>query len=39
MGARNQVGEHAVIGGEPQDLKFKADTVSGVEIGDYNVLR
>jgi UDP-N-acetylglucosamine acyltransferase len=39
MGARNQVCEHAVIGGEPQDLKFKADTVSGVEIGDDNVLR
>jgi UDP-N-acetylglucosamine acyltransferase len=39
MGARNQVCEHAVIGGEPQDVKFKADTVSGVEIGDDNVLR
>ncbi len=39
MGARNQVAEHAVIGGEPQDVKFKADTVSGVEIGDDNIFR
>ena len=39
MGARNRVAEHAVIGGEPQDVKFKADTVSGVEIGDDNIFR
>jgi len=39
MGARNRVAEHAVIGGEPQDVKFGADTVSGVEIGDDNIIR
>lgn len=39
MGARNRVAEHAVIGGEPQDVKFKSDTVSGVEIGDDNIFR
>lgn len=39
MGARNSVSEHAVIGGVPQDYKFRADTVSGVEIGDDNIFR
>jgi UDP-N-acetylglucosamine acyltransferase len=39
MGARNRVAEHAVIGGEPQDVKFKSDTISGVEIGDDNIFR
>jgi UDP-N-acetylglucosamine acyltransferase len=39
MGARNTVAEHAVIGGDPQDVKFKPDTVSGVEIGDDNIFR
>jgi len=39
MGARNRVHEQAVIGGDPQDFKFKADTVSGIEIGDDNVFR
>jgi UDP-N-acetylglucosamine acyltransferase len=39
LGARNTVHEHAVIGGVPQDTKFKDDTVSGVEIGNDNVFR
>jgi len=39
MGARNRVHEHAVIGGDPQDFKFKADTLSYTEIGDDNVFR
>ena len=39
MGARNRVHEHAVIGGDPQDLKFDAATVSSTEIGDDNVFR
>src|SRR5215217_4856164 len=36
LGARNRVFEHAVIGGEPQDVKFKGET-SYVEIGDDNI--
>jgi UDP-N-acetylglucosamine acyltransferase len=39
MGARNRVAEHAVIGGDPQDLKFSPGTLSHVEIGDDNVFR
>ncbi len=39
MGARNRVAEHAVIGGDPQDLKFAAGTLSHLEIGDDNVFR
>lgn len=39
MGARNRVAEHAVIGGDPQDFKFKPDTLSYTEIGDDNYFR
>lgn len=39
LGARNKVHEHAVIGGDPQDFKFKSDTLSYTEIGDDNVFR
>jgi UDP-N-acetylglucosamine acyltransferase len=39
MGARNRVHEHAVIGGDPQDLKFDPATVSATVIGDGNVFR
>ncbi len=39
MGARNRVYENAVIGGDPQDIKFDPDTVSHTEIGDDNVFR
>lgn len=35
MGARNRIAEFAVIGGEPQDFKFK-DCVSFVVIGEGN---
>lgn len=38
IGARNRIFEHAVIGGEPQDLKFKGER-SFLEIGDDNVIR
>jgi UDP-N-acetylglucosamine acyltransferase len=39
MGAGNIVHPHAVLGGLPQDLGFKAETVSWLEIGDRNVFR
>ena len=38
IGARNRIFEHAVIGGEPQDVKFKGET-SYLEIGDDNQIR
>ena len=38
LGARNRVFEHAVIGGEPQDVKFKGEQ-SFLEIGDDNIIR
>ena len=38
LGARNRVFEHAVIGGEPQDVKFKGER-SYLEIGDDNMIR
>ena len=38
IGARNRIFEHAVIGGEPQDVKFKRET-SYLEIGDDNLIR
>ena len=38
IGARNRIYEHAVLGGEPQDLKFKGEQ-SHLEIGDDNVIR
>ncbi len=38
LGARNRIFEHAVIGGEPQDVKFKGET-SYLEIGDDNIVR
>jgi len=38
LGARNRVFEHAVIGGEPQDVKFRGET-SYLEIGDDNQIR
>ena len=39
LGADNQIGPGAIIGGLPQDLSFKIGTRSSVEIGDGNVLR
>jgi UDP-N-acetylglucosamine acyltransferase len=38
LGARNRIFEHAVIGGEPQDVKFKGEK-SYLEIGDDNLIR
>ena len=38
LGDRNRVFEHAVLGGEPQDVKFK-DEKSFLQIGDDNLIR
>src|SRR2546426_7788064 len=38
MGSRNRIFEHAVIGGEPQDVKFKGEA-SSLIIGDDNLIR
>jgi len=39
LGPRVRVGHGAVIGAEPQDLKFKRDTPTGVRIGAGTVVR
>jgi UDP-N-acetylglucosamine acyltransferase len=39
MGARNFIGHAAIIGPAPQDLGFKNEIKSGVEIGQGNVIR
>lgn len=39
MGVNNYVDSFAVIGGEPQDLKFDKKTISYLEIGDNNTFR
>src|ERR687890_640597 len=38
LGRRNRVYEHAVLGGEPQDVKFKGER-SRLLIGDDNLIR
>jgi UDP-N-acetylglucosamine acyltransferase len=38
LGARNRVFEHATLGGEPQDVKFKGES-SRLVIGDDNLIR
>jgi UDP-N-acetylglucosamine acyltransferase len=38
LGARNRVFEHATLGGEPQDVKFKGEP-SRLVIGDDNLIR
>ena len=38
LGARNRVFENAVLGGEPQDVKFKGEP-SNLVIGDDNLIR
>jgi UDP-N-acetylglucosamine acyltransferase len=38
IGARNRIFEHAVLGGEPQDVKFRGEE-SYLEIGDDNLIR
>ena len=39
VGAENQIGHGAIIGGLPQDLGFRPGTRSSVEIGNRNVIR
>jgi len=39
MGEGNVLHPHAVLGGLPQDVSFKAETVSWLKIGDNNVFR
>lgn len=39
MGEGNILHPHAVLGGLPQDLSFKPETQSWLEIGDRNVFR
>ena len=39
MGTGNILHPHAVVGGLPQDMSFKAETVSWLIIGDNNVFR
>ena len=38
IGARNRIFEHATLGGEPQDVKFKGET-SRLVVGDDNLIR
>src|SRR3954469_21880324 len=38
LGERNRVYEHATLGGEPQDVKFKGER-SELVIGDDNLVR
>ncbi len=38
LGERNRVYEHATLGGEPQDVKFKGEP-SRLVIGDDNLIR
>ncbi len=39
IGARSRIGHGAVIGGEPQDFKYRPGTPVGVRIGDDTVIR
>ncbi len=39
MGEGNIVHAHVVLGDLPQDTSFKAETVSWLEIGNYNIFR
>ncbi|GAB4260351.1 MAG: acyl-ACP--UDP-N-acetylglucosamine O-acyltransferase [Methylomicrobium sp.] len=39
MGEGNVLHPHAVLGGLPQDIGFKPETVTWLEIGDNNVFR
>jgi UDP-N-acetylglucosamine acyltransferase len=38
LGRRNRVSEHATLGGEPQDVKFKGEP-SALIVGDDNIIR
>jgi UDP-N-acetylglucosamine acyltransferase len=39
IGGRARIGHGSVLGGAPQDLKFKPDTRSGVRVGPGTVVR
>lgn len=39
LGAHNMVDAFTVLGGEPQDLKFDAESKTYLRIGDHNVFR
>lgn len=39
IGERNRFWPNCVIGGEPQDVSFRADADTGVEIGNDNLFR
>lgn len=39
IGPENSIGHGSIIGGLPQDLSFRLETNSGVEIGARNVIR
>ena len=39
IGTDNVIGYGAVVGGFPQDLSFRPDNTSLVQIGDHNVIR
>jgi UDP-N-acetylglucosamine acyltransferase len=39
IGRDNRIGYGAIIGSYPQDLSFDPKSVSGVEVGDANVIR
>lgn len=39
MGAGNFIGHGAIIGSTPQDLGFKSEIKSGIDIGEGNVIR
>ncbi|MBV9392575.1 MAG: acyl-ACP--UDP-N-acetylglucosamine O-acyltransferase [Verrucomicrobia bacterium] len=39
IGNSNQIGFGAIIGAPPQDLSFDSQTITGVQIGDKNVIR
>src|SRR4029453_3941761 len=38
LGERNRIFEHAILGGEPQDLKFKGEE-SRLVVGSDNIIR
>lgn len=38
MGKRNHIHSHALVGGEPQDLKFQGE-ITWLELGDENTIR
>jgi UDP-N-acetylglucosamine acyltransferase len=39
IGAHNDIHPHAVLGGDPQDFKYKPETPGTLIIGDHNIIR